>query len=97
MKCYFGIGGEIVSPSDFVIVVWAHAYSFPKLMVFYFGLVELSKTLENIVELGRPSCFDIVAQPLASWLLYSFLALIFLQWEVQKKEYRKRNRGMNIV
>ena len=33
MKCYFEIGGEIVSSSNFVIVVWAHAYSFPKLIV----------------------------------------------------------------
>ena len=50
MKCYFRIGGEIVSPLDFVIVVWTHAYSFPKLMVFYFRLVELSMNLGNIVD-----------------------------------------------
>ena len=50
MKYCFGIGGEIVSPSDFVIFVWTHAYSFLKLMVFYFGLVELSMNLENIVD-----------------------------------------------
>ena len=50
MKCCFGIGGEIVILSDFMIVVWTHAYSFPKLMVFYFGLVELSMNLENIVD-----------------------------------------------
>jgi len=50
MKCCFEIGGEIVSPSDFVIVVWTHAYSFPKLMVYYFGLVELSMNLGNIVD-----------------------------------------------
>ena len=50
MKFYFGICGEIVSPSDFVIFVWTHAYSFPKLMVFYFGLVKLSMNLENIVD-----------------------------------------------
>ena len=50
MKCCFRIDGKIVSPSDFVIVVWTHAYSFPKLMVFYFGLVELSMNLENIVD-----------------------------------------------
>ena len=50
MKCYFGSGGEIVSPSEFVIVVWTHVYSFSKLMVFYFGLVELSMNLENIVD-----------------------------------------------
>ena len=50
MKCYFGIIGEIVSPSDFVIVVWTHTYSFSKLMVFYLGLVELSMNLGNIVD-----------------------------------------------
>ena len=45
----------------------------------------------------RPTFSDIIAQPLVGWLIYSFLTQIFLQWEVQKKEYRKRNRGMNIV
>ena len=50
MKCCLGRGSEIVSPSDFVIVVRTHAYSFPKLMVFYFGLVELSMNLGNIVD-----------------------------------------------
>ena len=50
MKCCFGICGEIVSPSDFGICVWTHAYSFPKLIVFYSGLVELSMNLENIVD-----------------------------------------------
>ena len=86
MKCCFDIDGDIVSPSDFVIVVWTHAYSFPKLMVFY---VELSMNLENVMELERPSFSEVVARPLVNWLLYSFLAQIFLQWEVQKKEYRK--------
>ena len=52
VKFYFGICGEIVSPSDFVIVARTHAYSFSRLMVFYFELVELS-----IVELGRPKIF----------------------------------------
>ena len=50
MKCCFEIGGEIVSPSDFVIVVWTHAYSFSILMVFYFKMVELSMNLGNIVD-----------------------------------------------
>ena len=50
MKCYFGIGGEIVCPSDFVIVTWTHAYSFPRLMVLYFELVELSMNLGNILD-----------------------------------------------
>ena len=39
-----------MSPSDFLIVIWTQAYSFPKLMVFYFGLVELSMNLGNIVD-----------------------------------------------
>ena len=46
----FGICGEIMSPSDFVIVIWTHAYTFSKLMVFYCGLVELSMNLGNIVD-----------------------------------------------
>ena len=50
MKFYFRICGEIVSPSDFVIVAWTHAYSFSRLMVFYFELVELSMNLGNIVD-----------------------------------------------
>ena len=39
-----------MSPIDFVIVGWTHAYSFSKLMVFYFELFELSMNLENIVD-----------------------------------------------
>ena len=54
MKFCFRICGKIVSPSDFVIVARNHAYSFPRLLVFYFELVELSMNLGNIVELGRP-------------------------------------------
>ena len=54
MKFCFEICGEIMSPSDFVIVTWTHAYSFLRLMVFYFELVELSMNLGNIAELGRP-------------------------------------------
>ena len=50
MKNCLGSGSEIVSPSDFGICVWTHAYSFPKLMVFYFRLVELSMKLGNIVD-----------------------------------------------
>ena len=50
MKFCFRIFGEIVSPSDFVIVAWTHAYSFPRLIVFYFELAVLSMNLENIVD-----------------------------------------------
>ena len=57
MKFCFEICGEIVSPSDFVIIAWTHAYLFPRLIVFYFELVELSTNLENIVELGRLKIF----------------------------------------
>ena len=50
MKFRFKICGEIVSPSDFVIVTWTHAYSFPRLMVFYFELVKLSMNFGNIMD-----------------------------------------------
>ena len=82
-----------MSPSDFVIVAQTHANSFPRLMIFNFELVELSINLRNIVELGRPNIF--IWPP--AWLLYSFLARIFLQWIGLEKEYWKQNRRMNIV
>ena len=50
MKFCFEICGEIVSPSDFVIVAQTNAYSFPRLIVFYFELVELSINLRNIMD-----------------------------------------------
>ena len=93
MKICFGNCGEIVSPLDFVIVAQTHAYSFPRLMIFYFELVELSMNLENIEELGRP---EFILRP-PPWLLYSFLAQIFLQWVGLEKDYRNQNREMNIV
>ena len=60
-------------------------------MIDHFEKVGLSMNLENIVELGRPACFEIVAWPLAGWLLYSFLINIFLQLVVLEKEYRNQN------
>ena len=66
-------------------------------MVVHYEEVELSKTLENIVELERPSFFEVIARPLVDWLLYSFLTQIFLQLVVLEKEYRKQNSRMNIV
>ena len=57
----------------------------------------MSKTLENIVELERPTCSEIIARPLTGWHLYSFLTQIFLQLVVLEKEYRKQNWEMNIV
>jgi len=96
----FGKIVKIVSPRCFEIEAWTHTrvlYSFPGQMVVHYEEVELSKTLENTVKLERPSFSEVVARPLVNWLLYSFLTQIFLQLEVQKKEYRKRNWGMNIV
>jgi len=93
MKFYFGICGEIVSPSDFVIVAWTHAYLFPRLIVFYFELAELSMNFGHIVKLGRLKIF--IRPP--AWLLYTYLAQIFLQWVGLEKVYRKQNRRMNIV
>ena len=93
MKFCFKICGEIVSPSDIVIVAQTHTYLFSRLMVFYFELVELSMNLGNIVVLGRPEIF--IRPP--AWLLYSFLARIFLQWVSLGKEHRKQNRVINIV
>ena len=62
----------------------------------HFKKVGLNMNLENIVELGRPTFFEIFVRPLA-WLLYSFLIQFFLQLVVLEKEYRKQNWGMNIV
>jgi len=67
MKFYFGFCAKIMSPSDFVIVARTHAYSFPRLIVFYFELVEPSMNLENIVKLERQTFFEIIAWPPA-WL-----------------------------
>jgi len=91
---------KILRPTSFEIVVRTHSrvsQSIPGWMFDYFEEVRLSKALENIVELGRPSCSEIVARPLAGWHLYSFLTQIFLHMVVLGKEYRKRNREMNIV
>ena len=66
---FVGICGEIMSPSDFVIVARTHAYSFSRLMVVYFELVELSMNLGNIVKLGRPEIF--IRPP--AWLLWNHL------------------------
>jgi len=50
--------------------------------------VGLSLNLENIMELGSPTFFEIVAQ-FYERLPYSFLTLIFLQLDVVEKEYMK--------
>ena len=92
----FGRIVKIVSPTYFEIEALTHTrvpYLFPRQMVVHYVEVELSKTLENIVKLERPKIF--VRPP--AWLLYSFLARFFLQWVGLEKEYRKQNRGVNII
>ena len=91
-KAGFGNFGETVSPSDFEIVARTHARV---LYSCHFEKVGLSMTLENIVELGRPTFSKIFAQPLA-WILYSFLTQIFLLWVVLEKEFIKHDME-NIV
>ena len=66
-------------------------------MAVHYEKVELSKTLENTVELEGPMFLDVVARPSGNWLLNSLVTQIFLQLEIQKKEYMKRNREMNFV
>ena len=100
MKCCFEICGEIMSPSDFVSVVWTQSripYSFPKQMVVHYNKVELSKTLENMVELERQMILEVFARLSVNWLLYSLLTQIFPQLVEYKKEYMKRNQEMNKV
>ena len=91
---------KIVSLTCFETEAWTHArvpQSIPRWMFDHFGEVRLSKTLENIVELRRPTCSEIIAWPLAGWLLYSFLTQILLQLVVLEKKYRKQNWEINIV
>jgi len=58
----------MVSPTCFKNHSWTHArvpYSISGLMVVHFELVRLEKmsiTLENLVEIMSPTCFEIVAQ-----------------------------------
>ena len=56
-----------VSPTCFKIVARTHTRVpclFPGQRVIHYEKVELSKTLENIVKLERPSFFEVVARPL---------------------------------
>ena len=58
---------KIVSPTCFEIKTWTHArdpYSFSGQMVVHYEEVKLSKTLENIMELERPTFSEVVARPL---------------------------------
>ena len=64
----FGKIMKIVSPTSFEIVAQTHARvpkSTSRQMFDHFEEVRLSKTLENFVKLGRPTCSEIVTQPLA--------------------------------
>ena len=86
---YKNLGFEIfvknVSPKCFEIEAWTHTrvpYSFTGQMVVHYEEVKLSKTLKNIVKLEKPIFFEVVARPFVDWLIYPFLAWIFLQWEV---------------
>ena len=87
MKFCFRIYGEIVSPSDFVIVAWTHAYSFPRLKVFHFVIVarshaysfsrlmvfyfELVELSMNLENIVELGRPKIFIQP-SAWLLYLF-------------------------
>ena len=77
--------GATMSLSDFEIVAQTRAkvlYSIPGLMVIHFESVRLKKmsmTLENLVKMMSPMCFEIVAQ-IHERLLYSFLTQIFFNW-----------------
>jgi len=64
-------------------------------MVVHFESVRLKKmsmTLEILVEMMSPICFEIVAQ-FHERLPYSFLTQIFLQFYVLEKEHMKFDVG----
>ena len=59
---------KIVSLTSCEIVARTHARvppSIPRWMFDHYEEVGLSKTLENIMELGRPTNYEIIARPLA--------------------------------
>ena len=92
----FGNIVKIMSLINFEIVARTNArvsQLIPRWMFDHFEEVGLSKTLENTVKLGRLICSEIAAQPLASWLLYSFLIQIFIQFDVLEIEYMKFDVG----
>ena len=73
LKLNLGFGKFVksVGPTSFEMVARTHArvpQSIPIWMFDHFEEVRLSKTLENIVKLGMPTCSDIIAWPLAGWL-----------------------------
>ena len=56
---------KIVSPISFEIVALTHSRVPQSILRWMFDLYEemgLSKTLENIVEVGRPTCSEIVTR-----------------------------------
>ena len=89
MEVDFENCGEIVSPSDFAAAARTHArvpYSSPVLMVVHFKPVRLgnmSRTLENLVEMMSPTCFAFFHKRLPN----AFLTQILLQLDVLKKKY----------
>ena len=95
---------EIMSLSDIQFVARTHArapYSSPGLMDIHFESVALEKmsmTLENLVEMMNPTCFEnFVVVRIQAWLLYSFVPLIFLQLGVQEKDHVKKKMGKKMV
>ena len=85
MEVDFGNYGRFVSPSDFDLTHARVPYSSPVLMVVYFELVrlEMSRTLENLVEMMSLTCFAFFYKRLPN----TFLAQIFLQLDALEKEY----------
>ena len=73
--------GEIVSLSDIEFVTQTHArapYSSSGLMVVHFesgGLEKMSMTLENLVIMMSPTCFEEFVVGTQAWLLYSFVSI----------------------
>jgi len=95
MEVDFENCGEIVSLSDIEFVAQTHTTS-PGLMVIHFESVRLEKmsmTLEILVKMMSPTCFEEFIIGTQVWFLYSFVSLIFLQLVVQEKEYVKHNMG----
>ena len=81
----------MASPTCFENVAQTHArvsYSIPGLMVVHIESVILKKmsmTLDNVVEMISPTCFEEFVVGTQSWLLYSFVFLIFLQLVFRKR------------
>ena len=92
-----------MSLSDIKFVARTHARalcSSSGLMVVHFELVghkKMSMTLEILVEMMSPTCFEEFIVRTQAWLPYSFPNRIFLQRLVLEKEYSKQNWELNIA